>query len=70
MTPAELEPPRADYDDLSPEDQAVVRAEWASAIDGRLDGLDLVQEFAAQGRSYVELDEDDHVVTRLPGARR
>lgn len=52
------------YDDLSVHEQAVVRAEWADRLASQRDGLDLAAEFAAQGRSYVELDESGQVVRR------
>ena len=57
---------RRDYDGLTAEEQAVVRAEWAERMDVRREGLDLVQEFADEGRSYVELDDDERVVRREP----
>ncbi len=55
---------RTSYDDVDAESQAVVRAEWSERIDSRIAELDLVQVFTAQGRPYVELDEDGAVVTR------
>lgn len=45
------------YDDLCPHDQAVVRAEWARRIKTRLRELDFAADFAAQGRTWVELDD-------------
>jgi hypothetical protein len=57
---------RRHYDGLTAEEQAVVRAEWAERMDVRRDGLDLAQEFADRGRSYVELDDDGQVVRREP----
>lgn len=53
---------RRDYDALTAEEQAVVRAEWAERMDARRDELDLAAEFAAGGRSYVELGDDGRVV--------
>lgn len=53
---------RRDYDRLSEREQAVVRAEWAERITAQREGLDFEQEFAASGRSYVELDADGNVV--------
>ena len=52
------------YDSLSPKEQAVVRAEWSIKIDERRAALSLAEEFAAQGRSWVELDESGAVVER------
>lgn len=57
---------RRDYDQLTAHEQAVVRAEWAERMDARRDGLDFAQEFSDQGRSYVELDENEQVVLRGP----
>jgi stage V sporulation protein SpoVS len=50
------------YDSLTSEEQAVVRAGWAEAVEQRVASLDLAREFAAEGRSYVELDKAGHVV--------
>lgn len=61
---AEVLAARRDYDRLTVREQAVVRAEWAERMDARREGLDLAQEFAGQGRSYVELDSDGAVVRR------
>ncbi|MGZ4693814.1 MAG: TA system antitoxin ParD family protein [Acidimicrobiales bacterium] len=60
---------RQDYDQLTAEEQAVVRAEWAERIDARREALDLAQEFSDQGRSYVELDDDGEIVRRGPSER-
>ena len=57
---------RRRYDELTAEEQAVVRAEWAERMAARREELDLAQEFADQGRSYVELDDDGAVVRREP----
>lgn len=54
------------YDELNDEEQAVIRAEWAERTQATLAGLDLAADFAAQGRSYVELDADGAVVRRGP----
>lgn len=51
---------RCDYDELT--DRAVVRAEWTERITERREGLDLADQFARSGRSYVELDTDDNIV--------
>lgn len=55
---------RRNYDELTPHEQAVVRAEWAERMDARRRELDLAAEFANQGRSFVEVDDDGHVVRR------
>ena len=54
------------YDELSVEEQAVVRAEWAERIAARIKSLDLLRRFADEGRTYVELDDAGHVVRRGP----
>lgn len=53
---------RAAYDDLSAEEQAIVRARWAERAAALLAELDLADEFAAQGRTYVDLDDNGRVV--------
>jgi len=55
---------RSSYDALTDEEQAIVRAEWAERIEERRAALDLPSEFAAQGRSWVELDDAGEVVER------
>lgn len=50
------------YDDLGPKEQAVVRTEWATRMDDRREALDLAVQFAAAGRTWVELDDDGDVV--------
>lgn len=57
-----------EYDQLPAQEQAVVRAEWAERMTARRNDLDLAQEFAGQGRSYVELDDDGRVAHRTPAA--
>ncbi len=52
------------YDALTAKEQAVVRAEWAARAETRRDALDLAARFAAEGRSWVELDDEGNVVTR------
>ena len=56
------------YDALSTEEQAIVRAYWEERMSSLLQSLRLDQEFAAEGRPYVELDESGAVVRRDPGA--
>ena len=53
---------RRSYDTLDAEEQALVRAEWAERISERRAGLDLATNFAAEGRSWVELDRDGEVI--------
>ncbi|MDT2007532.1 hypothetical protein FXW78_29250 [Rhodococcus opacus] len=53
---------RRDYDDLTDQEQAVVRAEWSERITERREGLDLAETFSRVGRSFVELDADGNVV--------
>jgi len=55
---------RRSYDDLDADEQALVRAEWAERLTERRAGLDLAATFGAEGRSWVELDEDGNVVER------
>ncbi|WP_082079695.1 TA system antitoxin ParD family protein [Williamsia herbipolensis] len=57
---------RADYDSLSVREQAVVRAAWSERIGSRIDELDLEARFTAEGRPFVELDEQGDVVERRP----
>jgi hypothetical protein len=57
---------RRRYDDLSSEEQAVVRAEWTEQMTVRRAGLDLAARFVSQGRSFVELDEHGEIAARSP----
>jgi hypothetical protein len=50
------------YDELDSEQQAVVRADWSEAIEGRIAELDFAEEFGAQGRAYSELDEHGRAI--------
>lgn len=52
------------YDSLTAKEQAVVRAEWAERMDARREALNLAEQFAAAGRTWVELDDDGKVVKR------
>ncbi|HET8929834.1 MAG TPA: hypothetical protein VFN21_04170 [Acidimicrobiales bacterium] len=52
------------YDALTAEEQAVIRAEWAVRADARRGALDLAARFTAEGRAWVELDDECNVVTR------
>ncbi len=40
----------------------MIRAEWVERMTQRREALDLAAEFIAQGRSFVELDEDGNIV--------
>jgi acyl-CoA reductase-like NAD-dependent aldehyde dehydrogenase len=53
---------RLPYDELTPHEQAVVRAEWAERMDARREDLDVAAEFAAAGKPYVGLDAQGRVV--------
>lgn len=57
---------RGEYDDLGLEEQAVVRASWQERMTKLASALRLDQAFAAEGRPYVELDENGEVVRRDP----
>ncbi len=56
------------YDLLRNAEQAVVRAFWAERMSALLRALRLDEEFVAEGRPYVELDESGNIVRRDPGA--
>lgn len=58
------------YDSLSPKEQAVVRAEWSARMDAIRASLDLAQQFAIAGRTWVELDDEGNVVDRGTSAGR
>ena len=49
------------YDDLSSPEQAFVRAAWSTRMDELRGALDLAREFAAAGRSWVEVDDEGDV---------
>ena len=57
---------RRSYDDLTVDEQAVVRAEWSELIHSRLAGLDLVSEFAEQGETYIDMDDQGRLVRHQP----
>lgn len=57
---------RQNYDDLGAKEQAVVRAEWSERIALQRSALDLADEYTAQGRSWVELDDEGNVVRHSP----
>ena len=50
------------YDDLNPDEQAVVRARWADRAAELLANLNLASEFAIEGRTYVDLDDSGRVI--------
>ena len=56
------------YDTLSTKEQAMVRAFWSERMAPLADSLRLDRKFAAEGRPYVELDDDGEVVRRDPEA--
>lgn len=53
-----------EYDSLDDKAQAIVRALWDERSAALRSNLDLADQFAAEGRSYVELDDDGNVVVR------
>jgi hypothetical protein len=60
----------ADFDALSPKEQAVVRAQWQVRMKELEDGLRMDHELAEQGLRYAELDEAGCVVIREPARSR
>ena len=62
------------YDELSAEEQAMTKTEWARRVESLRRVLRLDEFFAAGGRRYAELDASGRVVVRTPrrrnGARR
>jgi hypothetical protein len=52
------------YDNLDPKEQAVVRAEWSARMDEARAELDVAEDFARVGRTWVELDGKGRVVER------
>ena len=63
---AEVLDHQASYDDLQPEEQAIVRAEWRERLEARRAQLELANRFGREGRTYVELDDDGQVIKREP----
>jgi hypothetical protein len=55
-----------EYDDLGTEEQAVVRARWASLMKERRESLDLVRDFGVRGETYVDLDDQGRIVRHAP----
>lgn len=54
------------YDTLGEDEQAIVRASWAERLAALSGSLRLDQDFAAEGRPFVELDDEGRVVRRDP----
>jgi hypothetical protein len=52
------------YDSLTAKEQALVRAEWSTRMDVTREALNFAQQFEAEGRTWVELDDDDAVAER------
>jgi hypothetical protein len=59
---------RRSYDELSGEEQAIVRAQWGERMVALKADLDFAEEFAREGLSYVELDAAGKVVRRESAA--
>lgn len=53
-----------DYDELTPDEQALVRTAWDAEAEERLAGLDLAAERHAAGWPIVTLDPDGRIVRR------
>lgn len=58
-----------EYDALNVFEQAIYRSRRDGRTQERLRTLDLESAFAAEGRSYVELDDDGNVVERPAPSR-
>jgi hypothetical protein len=58
------------YDSLNAREQAVIRAEWVERMRAVRESLDLADEFAGAGRTWVELAADGSIVERGPADRR
>lgn len=60
---------RRSYDILDAEDQAVVRAAWRERLDSVAGGINLAEQFVAEGRrTWIDIDPEGNVVRRGPGA--
>jgi hypothetical protein len=55
-----------EYDELGTEEQAVVRARWASLMKERRESLDLVRDFGLRNETYVDLDDQGRIVRHAP----
>lgn len=58
---------RREYDSLTAREQAIVRAGWTERAAAEIAALNLEEEFTAEGRTFVELDDDGNVVEYRPG---
>jgi hypothetical protein len=58
------------YDSLSAKEQALVRAEWSTRMDVAREALNFAQQFGAEGRTWVELDDDGAVVKRTAAIKQ
>lgn len=56
----------AHHDDLGAREQAIVRSEWSGRMRRQLRRLNFAEQFEAEGRPYVELDDNGDVVRREP----
>lgn len=54
------------YDELTPQEQALVRATWAEGLADRLSELNLAADFRHEGKAYAELDAEGNVAHRQP----
>jgi hypothetical protein len=54
------------YDEIGTEEQAIVRAFWTERMAALREMLRLDEEFASEGRPYVELDESGKLVRHEP----
>jgi len=50
------------YDALNAKEQALVRAEWSERMNSLRGSLNLAEQFAAVGRTWVELDDEGNIV--------
>lgn len=55
------------YDELSEQEQAIVRQGWTERMKSRRESLNYREQFSAAGESYSELDEDGSLVVRSAG---
>jgi hypothetical protein len=54
------------YDDLTEDEQAVVRTAWQERIDDLLDRVDVGQQRLNDGKTYLALDDDGAIVRHWP----
>ena len=57
---------RGAYDDLTGDEQAVVRTAWQERIEESLDHVDIGQQRLNNGKTYLALDEAGNVVRHNP----